>query len=73
MITLSLEPGTGRWIPEALQAAGIHSNLVFVWISGIMILYRYFAGPFVKIYLPARRALYGIDAHRDRPFAIYFH
>ncbi|MEX0660592.1 MAG: MFS transporter [Balneolaceae bacterium] len=48
MITLSLELGPGRWIPEVLQAAGVHGILVFVWISGIMMLLRFFAGPFVK-------------------------
>lgn len=48
MITLSLELGPGRWIPEVLQAAGVHGMLVFVWISGIMMLLRFFAGPFVK-------------------------
>lgn len=48
MITLSLELGPGRWIPEVLQAAGVHGILVFVWISGIMMVLRFFAGPFVK-------------------------
>jgi len=48
MITLSLELGPGRWIPEVLQAAGVHGMLVFVWISGIMMILRFFAGPFVK-------------------------
>ncbi|MDR9408348.1 MAG: MFS transporter [Balneolaceae bacterium] len=48
MITLSLELGPGRWIPEVLQAAGVHGILVFAWISGIMMLLRFFAGPFVE-------------------------
>jgi hypothetical protein len=37
-----------RWIPEVLQAAGIHGILVLAWISGIMMLLRFLAGPFVE-------------------------
>lgn len=48
MMTLSLELGPGRWIPEVLQAAGVPGILVFAWISGIMMLLRFFAGPFVE-------------------------
>lgn len=46
--TLSLEMGAMRWIPEVLQAAGIHGILILAWISGIMALLRFFAGPFVE-------------------------
>lgn len=59
MITLSLELGPGRWIPEVLQAAGVHGMLVFVWISGIMMLLRFFAGPFVKKLSPVGMLFFG--------------
>jgi fucose permease len=52
MISLSLELGPMRWIPEVLQAAGAHGMLVFVWISGIMMVLRFFAGPFVEKFSP---------------------
>jgi len=52
MITLSLEMGPSRWIPEVLQAAGVHGMLVFVWISGLMVVLRFFAGPFVEKFSP---------------------
>jgi len=48
LCTLSLEMGAMRWIPEVLQAAGIHGILVLAWISGIMMLLRFFAGPIVE-------------------------
>lgn len=48
MITVSLELGPDRWIPEILQAAGLHGILVLVWISGLMTVLRLFAGPFVE-------------------------
>jgi len=52
MITLSLEMGPNRWIPEVLQAAGAHGMLVLVWISGLMMVLRIFAGPFVEKFSP---------------------
>jgi fucose permease len=52
MITLSLELGPMRWIPEVLQAAGVHGMLVFVWITGLMMVLRIFAGPFVERFSP---------------------
>lgn len=52
MISLGLEMGPSRWIPEVLQAAGVHGMLVFVWISGIMMVLRFFAGPFVEKFSP---------------------
>lgn len=48
MITVSLELGPMRWIPEVLQAAGVHGILVFAWISGLMMVLRIFAAPFVE-------------------------
>src|SRR5690625_7396268 len=36
MFTLSFELGPMRWIPEVLQAAGVHGILVLVWISGLL-------------------------------------
>lgn len=52
MITLSLEMGPSRWIPEVLQAAGVHGILVFAWISGLMMVLRIFAAPFVERFSP---------------------
>jgi hypothetical protein len=52
MITLSLEMGPSRWIPEVLEAAGVHGMLVFVWITFVMMILRVFAGPFVERLAP---------------------
>ncbi|MDZ7691162.1 MAG: MFS transporter [Balneolaceae bacterium] len=52
MITLSMEMGPSRWIPEVLSAAGVHGILVFAWISGLMMVLRIFAGPFVEKFSP---------------------
>ncbi len=46
-ITASLELGPNRWIPAILQAGGMHGILVLVWISGLMAVLRFFAGPMV--------------------------
>lgn len=52
MFTLSMEMGPMRWIPDVLQAAGLHGMLVLVWISGLMFVLRMFAGPFVEKFSP---------------------
>jgi fucose permease len=52
VITLSLEMGPSRWIPEVLQAAGVHGMLVFVWITFVMMILRIFAEPFVEKLAP---------------------
>ncbi|MFO7847027.1 MAG: MFS transporter [Balneolaceae bacterium] len=52
MITLSLEMGPSRWIPEVLIAGGVPGMLVFVWISGLMAILRLFAGTFVEKFSP---------------------
>ncbi len=44
-ITASLELGPNRWIPSILEAGGMHGILVLVWISGLMAVLRFFAGP----------------------------
>ena len=46
-VTASLELGPNRWIPSILQAGGMHGILVLVWISGLMAVLRFFAGPIV--------------------------
>ncbi len=46
-ITASTELGPNRWIPAVLQAGGIPGILVLVWISGLMAVLRYKAGPVV--------------------------
>lgn len=58
MITLSLELGPGRWIPEVLQSAGVHGMLVFVWISGLMMVLRLSAGTFVEKLSPTGMLLW---------------
>lgn len=47
MITASLELGPQRWIPSVLESGGIPGILVLVWITGLMAVMRYFAGPVV--------------------------
>ena len=52
VFTLGMEMGPMRWIPDVLQAAGLHGMLVLVWISGLMFLLRMVAGPFVEKFSP---------------------
>lgn len=52
MLTLGMEMGPMRWIPDVLQAAGLHGILVLVWISGLMFLLRMYAEPFVEKFSP---------------------
>ncbi len=58
MITASLELGPNRWVPAVLQAGGVPGILVLVWISGLMAVLRYFAGPFVERYSPTGLLLF---------------
>lgn len=51
-LTASTELGPNRWIPAVLQAGGIPGILVLVWISGLMAVLRYNAGPFVERFSP---------------------
>ena len=46
-ITASTELGPNRWIPAVLESGGIPGILVLVWISGLMAVMRYKAGPIV--------------------------
>lgn len=48
ILTLAMEMGPMRWIPDVLQSAGLHGILVLVWISGLMFLLRLYAEPFVE-------------------------
>ncbi len=48
MLTASLELGPNRWIPAVLTSAGMPGILVLVWISILMAIFRYFAGPIVR-------------------------
>jgi MFS family permease len=52
MITASLEMGPMRWIPAVLQSGGVPGILVLVWISGLMALLRFYAGPLVERFSP---------------------
>ena len=52
MITASIELGPMRWIPAVLESGGIPGILVLVWISGMMALLRYYAGPLVERFSP---------------------
>ncbi len=47
LLTAATELGTNQWIAELLGAIDISSILVLVFISGIMALGRFFAGPIV--------------------------
>jgi len=46
-ITASLELGPNRWIPAVLEAGNIPGILVLAYISGLMAVLRFFAGPVV--------------------------
>lgn len=46
-MTASIELGPNRWVPAVLQAGGMHGILVLVWISGLMAVLRFKAGPVV--------------------------
>lgn len=48
MMTASLELGPNRWVPAVLESAGIPGILVLVWISLLMAVLRYFAGPLLR-------------------------
>jgi MFS family permease len=48
MLTASIELGPNRWVPAVLQAGGIPGILVLVWITGLMAVLRFVAGPVVK-------------------------
>lgn len=52
MLTASLELGPNRWIPAVLTSAGMPGILVLVWISILMAIFRYFAGPIVRKFSP---------------------
>lgn len=52
-LTASVELGPNRWIPTVLQAGGFHAILVLVYISGLMAVLRYWAGPVVHRLSPA--------------------
>ncbi|MEX0680660.1 MAG: MFS transporter [Balneolales bacterium] len=59
MVTLSMEMGPLRWIPEVLQAAGVHGMLIFVWISLVMLVLRVSARTFVNRFAPTGMLLGG--------------
>lgn len=52
MITLSMELGPMRWIPDILNNAGVPGLLVFAWITGLMAVLRLFAAPVVERLAP---------------------
>lgn len=52
ILTLAMEMGPMRWIPDVLQSAGLHGILVLVWISGLMFVLRFYAEPFVEKLTP---------------------
>ena len=59
VFTLGMEMGPMRWIPDVLQAAGLHGMLVLVWISGLMFVLRMYAEPFVEKFSPTGMLLGG--------------
>ncbi len=46
-LTASVELGATRWVSAVLEAGGMPGILVLVYISGLMAVLRYFAGPVV--------------------------
>jgi len=58
-MTASLELGPNRWVPAVLEAGGIPGILVLVWISGLMAVLRYSAGPVVHRLRPTGLLLGG--------------
>jgi len=48
MLTASLELGPMGWVSPVLEAGGVPGILVLVWITGLMAVLRYFAGPIVN-------------------------
>lgn len=46
-MTASVELGPNRWVPAVVEAGGMPGILVLVWISGLMALLRFKAGPIV--------------------------
>ena len=51
-ITASLELGPNRWVTAVLEAGGIAGILVLAYISGLMAILRFFAGPVVHKFSP---------------------
>lgn len=47
-LTASVELGPNRWLPAILEAGELPGILVLVYISGLMAVLRYFAGPVVR-------------------------
>jgi len=47
-MTASLELGPQKWIPSVLASGNVPGILVLVWITGLMAILRFFAGPVVK-------------------------
>ncbi len=47
-MTASVELGPNRWVPAVLEAGGMPGILVLVWISGLMAVLRFKAGPVVR-------------------------
>jgi MFS family permease len=47
-MTASVELGPNRWVPAVLEAGGMPGILVLVWISGLMAVLRFRAGPVVE-------------------------
>ena len=52
MLTLSMELGPMRWIPDVLDNAGVPGLLVFAWVTGLMAVLRLFAAPVVERLAP---------------------
>ncbi len=51
-MTASIELGPNRWVPAVVEAGGMPGILVLVWISGLMAVLRYKAGPVVRSLSP---------------------
>lgn len=51
-LTASVELGPNRWLPAVLEAGGMPGILVLAYISGLMAVLRWFAGPVVRRAMP---------------------
>lgn len=46
-VAISLELGTGRWVPAIFNRIGVPGILLLSWYSLVMFVLRFFAGPFI--------------------------
>ena len=57
-LTATTELGTNQWIAKIMESTTSNAVLLIVFISGIMVVGRYFAGPVEKALSPTRMLLF---------------